>query len=131
MKALQRASEEFFRSAGSKQKNSKFKDFWKNKQTVGSKVEQLRQTNPKTLIDAKKFILDIVDERKAEYGKVNELHPSSYVRLTVSQFYSAFHRICGSLNAHSDLFKIVPSQNLYMSVLSGSLSMIVQVSVTY
>lgn len=49
------------------------------------------------------------------------------MKLICRKIYSTFSRICRTLDAHSILFKIVPSQNTYAAVLSGALSMIVQV----
>jgi hypothetical protein len=40
-----------------------------------------------------------------------------------------FHRFCGTLDSHSALFSVIPSQNQYCSLFCGAISIIVKVSI--
>ncbi|TLD11884.1 hypothetical protein PspLS_11307 [Pyricularia sp. CBS 133598] len=42
-----------------------------------------------------------------------------------------FHRFCGTVDSHSDLLKILPSGNEYVSIFAGSLNAIVKASVNH
>ena len=45
----------------------------------------------------------------------------------INSVYNGFTKICKALDSHSTLFKVVPSQNTYVSALSGALTMIIEV----
>jgi hypothetical protein len=40
---------------------------------------------------------------------------------------AGFHRFCGSLNSHSNLIKLLPEGNEYVSVFTGTLNAIIKV----
>lgn len=44
---------------------------------------------------------------------------------------SMFHKLCGTLNSHSSLLKLLPEGNEYFSIFAGSLNAIIKVSVQY
>ena len=72
MSALQRALDQFFESVENKQKASRFKGFWKQKQSVESKVEdQMKQSDPQSLDEVKRLVTGMADEWKTSHGKVS------------------------------------------------------------
>ncbi|KAL9072264.1 MAG: hypothetical protein Q9157_005174 [Trypethelium eluteriae] len=52
-------------------------------------------------------------------------------RLLGGKAQERFHKICKSLDMHKGIFEFFPSQNEYVSVLCGSLKMLIQASVTH
>ena len=42
---------------------------------------------------------------------------------------SNFHKVCGTIDSHSNALKMLPSNNDYVSIFSGALTTIIQVSV--
>jgi len=49
-------------------------------------------------------------------------------RLAGGKAQQLFHKFCGTLDAHSAILKMFPSEDKYISVFCGSLKMLVQVS---
>lgn len=73
-KALESASNEFFKSLEKKRKESKFGLFQKGRPTVEIKVEQhMRQINPQGLDDVKDLVMGMADEWKKDHGKVSAI----------------------------------------------------------
>lgn len=48
--------------------------------------------------------------------------------IDLAKIHDRFHKICKSLSSHSGIFALFPLQNEYVSVICGTLKMIVQVS---
>lgn len=72
MNALQRASDQFFESVENKQKASRFKGFWKQKQSIESKVEQqMKRGDPQSLDEVKRLVIGMADDWKTSHGKVS------------------------------------------------------------
>ncbi|KAF2730212.1 hypothetical protein EJ04DRAFT_500915 [Polyplosphaeria fusca] len=113
-KALELASDDFFKSMEAKQKEPKYNVFRKSRNAVKVKVEQqLRQQNPQSLEEVKDLVDGISDDWKKGHSKV----------------YHNFTRMNQTLDAHKILLQIVPKENTYVSVVAGSLGTIVQASV--
>ncbi|KAI9713830.1 MAG: hypothetical protein M1820_000560 [Bogoriella megaspora] len=89
---------------------------WRSKDKVNS---QLRELNPVALKDVE----NTIDECQEQWVKKD--------RLLGGKIQATFHKICKSLDSYSGIFQVFPSQNTYVSVLCGSLKMIIQASVTH
>lgn len=86
MSTLQRALDQFFKSEGKKEKDSKLKGFWKKKPSTESQLEhRMRRDNPQSLDDVKTLVLGMADEWRTNHGKVCEVRHQPYMKLTASR----------------------------------------------
>lgn len=82
--------------------------------------------------DEKKLLQETDDRPRAVMALVEQttfkwLHRSQQPKDFGSKLKSAFRRCCSSLNQHSEMFEIVPSGNEYVSIISGTVKVILQV----
>ncbi|KAF2654294.1 hypothetical protein K491DRAFT_679769 [Lophiostoma macrostomum CBS 122681] len=113
MKGLESAADEFFRAEEKSGKDSKMKKiFSRKKQSVESRVEQqFRQANARSLDDVKDLVQGMAQDWKEKHGKARLL-------------------LLGAPTL-SDLMAVVPKENMYVGILCGGLSMVVQASVNH
>ena len=59
---------------------------------------------------------------------VNTKLESDRGKTKTGQFKGFFHKVCGSMDGHQDLFAIIPSGDKYVCLLTGSISALVKVN---
>ncbi|KAF2109458.1 hypothetical protein BDV96DRAFT_236597 [Lophiotrema nucula] len=114
-KALGNAADDFFKSSKYGPKDSRLSIFRRRKDPKIDAELQIRQSAPKDFGEVKDLVDGISEDWKTSHKAV----------------YRNFTRVCQTLDAHDGLLKIIPSQNTYVAVVSGSLSVIVEASVTH
>ncbi|KAI9886312.1 MAG: hypothetical protein M1823_001869 [Watsoniomyces obsoletus] len=92
--------------------------FWSRKrpQTTAQLLQSLEASTLKDLTDA-------VDEARSKWQENKRLADGKAQKL--------FHKTCETLDSHRGMFKMFPSEDKYVTVLSGSLQMLVKASVNH
>ncbi|KAI0151598.1 hypothetical protein GGR57DRAFT_513917 [Xylariaceae sp. FL1272] len=105
LEALQKVVDEFYEVG----KPSKLQIFGGSHKSANAKAAEVLN-NANNLDDIKRSVEDIDKSWKESHGPV----------------YNAFQRLCGTLDDHKSLLAIFPSQNIYTSVLTSSLSCLIK-----
>ena len=84
------------------------------KQSAKSKANDLlRNSSLYTFSDVTSLVDGLEGEWKSSYGKI----------------YKNFQSVCSTLDSHQSIFALFPSQNMYVSVFCGSVSLLLHVSI--